>query len=65
MKSGDREEMRRLLERVLEYELEATSVYDNITARLKNEEIKERITGLRDSEINHVELVKKELRRFQ
>ncbi len=65
MENGNKEEMRRLLERVLKYELGAVSIYDGMLARLSNEEIKGRITGLRDSEINHEELVRKELRRFQ
>ena len=64
MKGGNRE-MRRLLERVLKYELEAASLYDDIIAGLKNEEIKGRIAGLRDSEVRHAELARKELRRFR
>jgi hypothetical protein len=65
LKGGNKEEMRRLVERVLKYELEAASLYDNIIAGLKNEEIKGRIAGLRDSEVKHAEMARKELRRFQ
>lgn len=63
MRSGDREEMRRLLKRILRYELEAAAMYDKIIAGLNHEKIKERVMGIRDSELRHAELVRKELRR--
>jgi rubrerythrin len=65
LKSGEKEEMRRLLERVLRYELEAAAMYDSIIAGLKNEKIKERIAGIREAEVRHAELARKELQRFQ
>jgi rubrerythrin len=65
MPSGDRNEMRRLLERVLSYEIKATELYDAILEKLTNTEIKKKIEGIRDSELRHEEMVRKKLRRFQ
>lgn len=62
--SGDRDEMRRLLERVLNYELKAAEMYDEILEKLGEGKIKKKIEGIRDSELRHVEMARRELRRF-
>lgn len=63
--SGDEDEMRRLLERILGYELKAAEMYDEILEMLKEGKIKKKIEGIRDSELRHAEMARKELRRFQ
>ncbi len=62
---GDKGEMRRLLERVLDYELKAAEMYDGILEKLKDGRIKKKIEGIRDSELRHAEMARRELRRFQ
>lgn len=64
MKSG-REETRRLLERVLENELEAFELYGSMIPRLKKDGLKKRVLSIRETEMTHAELVKTELKRFQ
>lgn len=62
---GDKDEMRRILERVLNYELKAAEMYDGMLEKLKDGRIKKKIEGIRDSELRHAEMARRELRRFQ
>jgi rubrerythrin len=59
------EDTRRLLERVLRYEVESAEMYDRILGMLRNEKVRARMEGLRDAELRHEEMVRKELRRFK
>lgn len=65
MTNGDREEMRRLLGRVLSYELKAAEMYDGILEKMRDGKLKRKIEGIRDSELRHAEMARRELRRFQ
>lgn len=65
MTNGDRDEMRRVLERVLSYEVTVAEMYDEIIEKLKDGKIKKKIEEIRDSELRHAEMARRELRRFQ
>jgi rubrerythrin len=65
MTNGDGGEMRRLLERILDYELKAAEMYDGILEKLGEGRLRRKIEGIRDSELRHAEMARRELRRFQ
>ncbi|MFH1773547.1 MAG: hypothetical protein ABH874_01115 [Methanobacteriota archaeon] len=53
------EEMLRELERFLKREIEARDTYEDILKKIKNKEIRERLSYIRDDEVKHIYLLKK------
>jgi len=53
------EEMLRELERFLKREIEARDTYEDILKKIKNKEIRERLSYIRGDEVKHIDLLKK------